>query len=38
MLKFYFSGAPDPTKVASFLEETGLPDDPIPIDTLVYLP
>jgi hypothetical protein len=24
MLKFYFSGARDPTKVALFLEETGL--------------
>jgi len=33
MLKFYFSGAPNPTKVALFLEETGLPYDPIPVDT-----
>src|SRR5271169_3481120 len=33
MLKFYFSGAPNPTKVALFLEETGLPYEPIPIDT-----
>ena len=33
MLKFYHSGAPNPTKVALFLEETGTPCDPIPIDT-----
>ena len=33
MLKFYFSGAPNPTKVALFLEETGLPCEAIPIDT-----
>ena len=33
MLKFYYSGAPNPTKVALFLEETGAPYDPIPIDT-----
>jgi GST-like protein len=33
MLKFYFSGAPNPTKVALFLEETGTPYEPIPIDT-----
>ena len=33
MLKFYFSGAPNPTKVALFLEETGLPYEAIPIDT-----
>jgi GSH-dependent disulfide-bond oxidoreductase len=33
MLKFYYSGAPNPTKVALFLEETGTPYDPIPIDT-----
>ena len=25
MLKFYFNGAPNPNKVALFLEETGLP-------------
>ena len=25
MLKFYYSGAPNPTKVALFLEETGIP-------------
>src|SRR5262249_16282443 len=33
MLKFYYSGAPNPTKVALFLEGTGTPYDPIPIDT-----
>ena len=33
MLKFYYSGAPNPTKVALFLEESGLPYEPIPIDT-----
>jgi GSH-dependent disulfide-bond oxidoreductase len=32
MLKFYYSGAPNPTKVALFLEEAGLPYEPIPID------
>ena len=33
MLKFYFNGSPNPTKVALFLEEAGLPYDPIPVDT-----
>ena len=33
MLKFYFSGAPNPTKVALFLEEAGLAYEAIPIDT-----
>ena len=33
MLKFYYSGAPNPTKVALFLEETDLAYEPIPIDT-----
>jgi GSH-dependent disulfide-bond oxidoreductase len=33
MLKFYYSGAPNPTKIALFLEEAGLPYDPIPVDT-----
>jgi GST-like protein len=32
MLKFYFSGAPNPTKVALFLEEAGLSYEPIPVD------
>ena len=33
MIKFYFNGAPNPTKVALFLEEAGLPYEPIPVDT-----
>jgi GSH-dependent disulfide-bond oxidoreductase len=33
MLKFYYSGAPNPTKVALFLEEAELPYEAIPIDT-----
>ena len=33
MLKFYFNGSPNPTKVALFLEETGLPFEPHPVDT-----
>jgi GST-like protein len=33
MLKFYFNGAPNPMKVALFLEEAGLDYQPIPIDT-----
>ena len=32
MLKFYFNGSPNPTKVALFLEEAGLPYEPMPID------
>lgn len=33
MLKFYYSAAPNPTKVALFLEEAGLPYEAIPVDT-----
>jgi GST-like protein len=33
MLKFYYSGAPNPTKVALFLEETAMPYEAIPVDT-----
>src|SRR3954468_4395254 len=33
MIKFYYSGAPTPTKVALMLEETGLPYEPIAVDT-----
>jgi GSH-dependent disulfide-bond oxidoreductase len=33
MIKFYFSGAPNPMKVALFLEETGIAYEPVPIDT-----
>ncbi len=33
MLTFYFNGSPNPSKVALFLEEAGLPYDAKPIDT-----
>ena len=33
MLKFYFNGSPNPTKVALFLEEAGLTYEPMPVDT-----
>ena len=33
MLKFYYSGAPNPTKVALFLEEAGIPYEALPVDT-----
>jgi GST-like protein len=33
MLKFYFNGAPNPTKVALFLEESGLAYELVPVDT-----
>ncbi len=33
MLKFYFNGSPNPTKIALFLEEAGLGFEPHPIDT-----
>src|ERR1700685_1597329 len=33
MLKFYFNGAPNPAKVALFLEEAGLPYETVPVDT-----
>jgi GST-like protein len=33
MLKFYYSGAPNPTKIALFLEEAGVEYEPIPVDT-----
>jgi GST-like protein len=33
VLKFYFNGSPNPTKVALFLEEAGLDYEPTPIDT-----
>ena len=32
MIKFYFNGSPNPSKVALFLEESGLPFEAIPID------
>ena len=33
MIRFYFHPTPNPAKVALFLEETGLPYEPIPVDT-----
>jgi GST-like protein len=33
MLKFYYNAAPNPMKVALFLEESGLPYEPVPLDT-----
>ena len=33
MLKFYFNGSPNPTKVALFLEEAGLAYEPVKVDT-----
>jgi GSH-dependent disulfide-bond oxidoreductase len=33
MLKFFFNGSPNPTKVALFLEEAGIAYQPIPVDT-----
>jgi len=33
MLKFYFNGSPNPTKIALFLEESGLPYEAVPVDT-----
>ena len=32
MIKFYFNGSPNPTKVALMLHETGLPYEGIPVD------
>jgi GST-like protein len=33
MLKFYYNAAPNPMKVALFLEESGLSYEPVPVDT-----
>ena len=33
MIKFYYNAAPNPMKIALFLEESGLDYDPVPIDT-----
>ena len=33
MIKFYYNLAPNPMKVALFLEEADLPYEPVPIDT-----
>src|ERR1700733_11818727 len=32
MMKFYFNGSPNPTKVALFLEEAGVDYQPVPVD------
>jgi GSH-dependent disulfide-bond oxidoreductase len=33
MLRFYFNGSPNPSKVALFLEESGLAYEPVAVDT-----
>ena len=33
MIKFFYNLAPNPMKVALFLEEVGLPYEPVPVDT-----
>ncbi len=33
MLKFYYNGAPNPNKIALFLEEAGLPYETVPVDS-----
>lgn len=33
MLKFYFNGSPNPSKVALLLEEAGIPYEGVPVDT-----
>jgi len=33
MLRFYYNGSPNPTKVALFLEESGLPYEAVAVDT-----
>jgi GST-like protein len=33
MLKFFFNGSPNPTKVALYVEESGLDYEPVPVDT-----
>ena len=33
MIKFYYNAAPNPMKVALFLEEAGLPYEPVPVDS-----
>ena len=33
MIKFYYNLAPNPMKVALFLEEAQLPYEPMPVDT-----
>ena len=33
MLRFYYNGAPNPNKIALFLEESGLPYETVPVDS-----
>jgi GSH-dependent disulfide-bond oxidoreductase len=33
LLKFHYNNAPNPAKVALYLEEAGLPYEPVPVDT-----
>jgi GST-like protein len=33
MIRFYFHPTPNPAKIALFLEEAGLPYEPVPVDT-----
>jgi GST-like protein len=33
MIKFYYNLAPNPSKIALFLEESALPYEPVPVDT-----
>ncbi|MEA3011381.1 MAG: GSH-dependent disulfide-bond oxidoreductase, partial [Sphingomonadales bacterium] len=33
MIRFYFNGSPNPTKVALLLEELGLHYEAVPVDT-----
>ena len=33
MIRFYYNAAPNPMKVALFLEEAGVPYEPVPVDT-----
>lgn len=33
MIKFYYHPSPNPSKVALFLEESGLPYELVPVDT-----
>ncbi|MFL5079219.1 MAG: glutathione S-transferase family protein, partial [Microvirga sp.] len=33
MIKFFYNLSPNPMKVALFLEETGVPYEPVPVDT-----
>ena len=34
MIKFYFNHAPNPKKIALFLQESGLDFEPVPVDNM----